>query len=348
MNGLAQKLLSWYSKNKIDYPWRKSTDPYKVWVSEILLQQTRIPVVINYYQKILHRYPDLSSLASANDSDFLALWSGLGYYRRAQNMLECARLIQKLHRGRFPSGSNVLTALPGIGSYTAGALQNICFGELTPAIDGNIRRVLSRLNASNEDLPALFMKIGRSTMPGDFFQSLMELGENVCLPNPLCERCPIRSHCKAYKAGAQLKFPMVREKKKFETFHWYLLVLRTGASHYYIQNTTRAFLKSAWIFPDLLTPTILTPPQQIRRFQVEWGIRVSGIQEASVVQHSVTFRKIVAHILIPKNFELNGSGGKWLNAADFYDHPTSSITAKVLRSLQIQNRQTKPAQQTLK
>jgi A/G-specific adenine glycosylase len=152
MKSLTKHLLAWYDENRILYPWRKTKQPYKIWLSEILLQQTRISVAKKFYEKILKRYPTLKDLARANDSDFLALWSGIGYYRRGQHMLSCAREIVKAHRGIFPFELSDLLKLPGIGKYTAGAIRNIAFGILTPALDGNIQRVLSRLTLSQQNL----------------------------------------------------------------------------------------------------------------------------------------------------------------------------------------------------
>src|SRR5262245_39697566 len=152
MTLLAHDLIQWYRKNRIVYPWRKTKDPYKIWLSEILLQQTRIPIVLSFYPRILERFPDVFELARANDSEFLSLWSGIGYYARAHNMLKCARQIVEKHGGIFPREIDALLALPGIGTYTAGAIRNVCFQELTPALDGNIRRVLSRVVMKRENL----------------------------------------------------------------------------------------------------------------------------------------------------------------------------------------------------
>ena len=347
MNSITRKLVSWYAQVKIPYPWRQSTDPYRVWLSEILLQQTRIPVVLNYYEKFLRRYPDVSMLAKGNDQDFLALWSGLGYYRRAHNMLECARQIANAHRGVFPSEFSALRSLPGIGAYTAGAICNISFNKLTPAIDGNIRRVLARIHASNDDLESTFLQDGAGSEPADYFQALMELGERICLPNPACNQCPVQKHCLAFANGMQQKFPERKPRKKVQIFHWYLLVLNTGSAHYYMQNKNRPFLKNAWIFPDILTTSELSKKEQTRLFRKDWGLKISDISELRMIQHAVTFRKILVHILQTRSYQLNGSQGRWLTQQDFHDHPTSSITPKVLRALKIQNVQSKTAQQTL-
>jgi A/G-specific adenine glycosylase len=330
MQSLTRNLLEWYRLNRVKYPWRLTRQPYRIWLSEILLQQTRIPVVLKFYQKILREYPNFKALAAAEDSKFIAQWSGIGYYRRAQNMLACAREIVQKHDAKFPADLPSLLKLPGIGKYTAGALRNICFNSLTPAIDGNIRRVLSRLTMSEKNLEKNFMELGSGTRSSDFFQSLMELGERICLPNPQCGLCPVRRSCKARKAGKQQVFPAKQIRKRIKTFHWYLLLLESNGSVYFSQNSARPFLRHAWIFPDLLGTKKMLQKELIRRFRNDCGIRLQGLTERKVIKHAVTFRNIYVHVISPASFELNGSRGKWLTREDLAQHPTSSITHKIL------------------
>jgi A/G-specific adenine glycosylase len=348
MKSLTKHLLAWYNENRILYPWRKTRQPYRIWLSEILLQQTRISVAKKFYGKILNRYPTLKDLARAKDSDFLSLWSGIGYYGRGQNMLSCARKIERTHSGIFPSELSELLQLPGIGKYTAGAIRNIAFGVLTPALDGNIQRVLSRLMLSQENLEEDFISLGKGAPSSDFFQALMELGERICLPDPECAVCPVRKYCTARKSGLQKEFPPKKLRKRTEVFHWYLLVLNARGATYFVQNKTRAFLKNAWIFPDLLFTEEQQEQTLVQEFHQAWGIEIDRLAQQSVVRHAVTFRKIQAHILVPQSFQLNGSKGKWLNSLDLESHPTSSITQKALLSLQIKNSQLETAQKALK
>ena len=333
MKAFTNQLLKWYGSNRVLYPWRKTKRPYPVWLSEILLQQTRIPVALNFYEKILHRYPDLKALSEANDSEFLSLWSGIGYYRRAHNMLACAREVMQKHRGTFPRDLSSLLDLPGIGKYTAGALLNICFNRLTPAIDGNIRRVLSRLLMSNSNLESSFTTAGKGAPAADFFQSLMELGERICLPVPLCSNCPVARYCKACEAGLQKEFPRRTNTKRTQIFHWYLLVLKSNGSAYYLLNPSRPFLKAAWIFPDLLVSEKLSSARLKQQFHKKWGIQLKDVREKSVIGHAVTFRKIFAHVLVSDSFQLNEPDGKWMRQIELERHPTSSITAKIHNSL---------------
>lgn len=330
----TKHLLAWYDENRILYPWRKTRQPYRIWLSEILLQQTRISVAKRFYEIILKRYPTLKDLSRAKESDFLSLWSGIGYYRRGYSMLSCARKIVKNHHGIFPSDLPALLELPGIGKYTAGAIRNIAFGILTPALDGNIQRVLSRMMLSQEKLEENFLSLGESAPASDFFQALMELGERICLPDPECSICPLRKDCKARKMGVQRDFPPKKIRKETRIFHWYLLILNSKGAAYYVRNRDRAFLKNVWIFPDVLLTEEKPEHTIIREFQHAWGIEIDAVTKYRVIRHTVTFRKIRVHILVPRSFHLNGSKGKWLNSIDLEKHPTSSITPKVLRTLQ--------------
>lgn len=206
---LRRELLKWYARNRRDLPWRRNTDPYAIWVSEIMLQQTRVAVVVERYQAFMARFPTLVALALASEEEVLALWSGLGYYRRARMLHKAAQFVASQNQGNLPVRSEALRMLPGIGSYTAAAIASIAHGECVAVVDGNVERVLCRLagwqeGASRTGGAALKRKIeGLAAelvdprQPGDFNQAVMELGATVCLPrNPQCLVCPISSHCK--------------------------------------------------------------------------------------------------------------------------------------------------------
>ena len=221
MTGADRKLrgsvLAWYSKNRRDLPWRRSSDPYAIWLSEVMLQQTRVETVIPYYEQFLKRYPDVGSLARAREQDVLALWSGLGYYRRALNLQSAARTLVREHAARIPEDRDSLEALPGIGSYTAAAILSIAFGRPEAAVDGNVIRVLARIAGlrGRRDSTALRREVSeraeilaRGPRAGDWTQALMELGATTCLPrDPLCGRCPASRHCVARRSGVPDRFP---------------------------------------------------------------------------------------------------------------------------------------------
>jgi len=192
------RLLAWYDRYQRSLPWRITSAPYKIWVSEIMLQQTRVAVVIERYREFLRRFPSLRSLATSRESEVLAAWSGLGYYRRARSLRSAARVVMKKHKGKVPSQLEQLKALPGIGAYTAAAIASIAFGEPHAVVDGNVRRVLARI-AGRAVTASSAWKEAQALLsperPGDFNQAMMELGATVCLPAPKCAECPVRDFC---------------------------------------------------------------------------------------------------------------------------------------------------------
>ena len=218
-------LLHWYERNARILRWREEPKPYYVWVSEIMLQQTRVEAVKGYFDRFLAELPDIKALAEAEEEKLLKLWEGLGYYNRVRNMQKAAKLVMEQYGGKLPADYEALKKLPGIGSYTAGAIASIAFGLPEPSVDGNVLRVLKRVAASFDDITKEKVKKElendvRSIMPkdrpGDFNQSLMELGATVCLPNgkPLCEQCPVMHLCKAFHQGAELQIPVKPPKKE--------------------------------------------------------------------------------------------------------------------------------------
>jgi len=218
-------LLHWYERNARILRWREEPKPYYVWVSEIMLQQTRVEAVKGYFDRFVESLPDVKALAEAEEEKLLKLWEGLGYYNRVRNMQKAAKIVMEQYGGELPADYEALKALPGIGSYTAGAIASIAFGIPEPSVDGNVLRVLKRIAASFDDITKEKVKKEletdvRSIMPkdrpGDFNQSLMELGATVCLPNgkPLCEQCPVMHLCKAFHQGVELQIPVKPPKKE--------------------------------------------------------------------------------------------------------------------------------------
>ncbi len=218
-------LLHWYDRNARILRWREEPRPYYVWVSEIMLQQTRVEAVKGYFDRFLAELPDIKALAEAEEEKLLKLWEGLGYYNRVRNMQKAARIVMEEYGGELPADYEALKQLPGIGSYTAGAIASIAFGIAEPSVDGNVLRVLKRIAASFDDITKEKVKkeleedvrcMMPKDRPGDFNQSLMELGAVVCLPNgkPLCEQCPVMHLCKAFHQGIELKIPVKPPKKE--------------------------------------------------------------------------------------------------------------------------------------
>lgn len=218
-------LLYWYERNARILRWREEPKPYYVWVSEIMLQQTRVEAVKGYFDRFLAELPDIKALAEAEEEKLLKLWEGLGYYNRVRNMQKAAQIVMEEYGGELPADYEALKKLPGIGSYTAGAIASIAFGIPEPSVDGNVLRVLKRVAASFDDITKEKVKkeleadvrlIMPKDRPGDFNQSLMELGATVCLPNgkPLCEQCPVMHLCKAFHQGVEMQIPVKPPKKE--------------------------------------------------------------------------------------------------------------------------------------
>jgi A/G-specific adenine glycosylase len=220
---MRRALLDFYDARARPLPWRESEDPYRIWISEIMLQQTRVETVIPYYERWLARFPDIGALAEAPFDDVLHTWQGLGYYTRARNLHRAASLVRERHAGILPDDSAALRALPGIGAYTAGAIMSIAYGRAEPAVDGNVRRVLSRL-LDEPAPPATRLRTVAAALvpadrPGDFNQALMELGATICVPrSPRCGRCPVAQWCAARTAGTQDERPAKKTRSAVPAF----------------------------------------------------------------------------------------------------------------------------------
>ncbi len=220
---LARRILAWYEAHRRDLPWRRTRDPYAIWVSEVMLQQTRVEAVLPYYERFLARFPNVGALAEADEEAVLALWSGLGYYRRARLLRSGALAVMERHGGKIPEDPGALRALPGIGRYTAGAIASIAFDLPEPVVDGNVERVLGRLHALRSPAGAartaevwrLAASLVPPRAPGDWNQALMELGATVCTPRaPRCAICPARRGCAALATGRPEAYPPVRPRSR--------------------------------------------------------------------------------------------------------------------------------------
>jgi A/G-specific adenine glycosylase len=225
-DAVAQRLLAHYHAHARVLPWRSAPgtaapDPYRVWLSEIMLQQTTVAAVIPYFQKFTARWPTVQDLADADEAELMAAWAGLGYYARARNLLACARVVANAHGGGFPADEATLLTLPGVGAYTAAAISSIAFGRRAVVVDGNVERVVSRLFAVEDALPAakpllraLTDRITPDAHAGDFAQAMMDLGATICAPrSPDCMRCPLRASCRAYALDDPARFPVKMPKK---------------------------------------------------------------------------------------------------------------------------------------
>jgi len=261
---LTQPLLVWYRENARDLPWRHTDDPYRIWVSEIMLQQTRVAAVLGYYERFLTAFPTVYDLADASEEQLLKLWEGLGYYSRARNLQKAAKQIARQYDGAFPNRYEALLSLPGIGEYTAGAIASSAFGIPVPAVDGNVLRVISRITECYDDIndakvkKAFRMQVAK-IMPMDaesvriFNQALMELGATVCVPNgiPKCEVCPAREFCKARASGTLSVLPVKSPKKARRIEEKTVFLLVREGSIALRKRADSGLLAGLWEFPNL-------------------------------------------------------------------------------------------------
>ncbi|HSP68172.1 MAG TPA: A/G-specific adenine glycosylase [Bryobacteraceae bacterium] len=247
---LVRRLVRWYERNQRDLPWRRTGDPYPIWVSEVMLQQTRVAAVIPYYERFLARFPRLEDLARASEAEVLATWSGLGYYSRARNLQKAAR--QMVEAGGFPRDYASIRALAGVGDYTAAAVASIAFGLPHAAIDGNVRRVMMRLTGdSDADVGAIAAQLLDGRDPGRWNQALMELGATVCLPRePLCSACPWAAECEAKRLDLQRDLPPPKKRAAIVRKDLVLLVIRRKGR---ILLTPSPRVSGFWDLPELFS-----------------------------------------------------------------------------------------------
>jgi A/G-specific adenine glycosylase len=255
-----QTFLAWYEQEKRLLPWRENRDPYRIWISEIMLQQTQVDTVIHYFNRFMEKFPTLEKLAEAEDEVLLKSWEGLGYYSRARNLKVAANQIMEEYNGIFPQEVEKIQSLKGIGPYTSGAIASIAFDLLEPAIDGNVMRVMSRLFEISLDISIansrktfdeVVRKLISPTFPGEFNQAIMDLGATVCTPvNPLCERCPISSFCQSYEKGTQNNFPVKTKKIRQKPVYYMAIAVKNSLNEYYFeQRNNVGLLANMWTFP---------------------------------------------------------------------------------------------------
>lgn len=303
MNTFSEKLLNWYNNNRRILPWREDPSPYHVWISEIMLQQTRVEAVKRYYARFLDTLPDVQALADAEEDTCLKLWEGLGYYSRVRNLHRAAVTVMEKYDGRIPSSSKELLMLPGIGKYTSAAIASIAFGERIPAIDGNLLRIFSRLQMYGESIkmPAaqkcaadFFASLmperaedGAPNCCGSFNQALMDLGTMICTPasKPDCGHCPISEYCRIHqeKPGQEASLPMIPAQKERKKEHLTVLLIRSGSKTAVRRRPSRGLLAGLYEFPNI--PGALEPDEVrdwLREHSVE-PVRITRICDAEHV-----------------------------------------------------------------
>lgn len=338
---LVTSLLDWYVDRRRDLPWRRSPDPYRVWLSEVMLQQTRVETVIPYFQRFLERFPRIEDLAAAREDDVLALWSGLGYYRRARSLREGARIVVERHGGEFPRDRHEALALPGVGPYTAAAILSIAYGIPHPVVDGNVERVVCRVfriaqNSKSTSTRRRIDTILRDWIPddrpSDFNQGMMELGATVCTPTtPRCADCPIKEHCAGHREGDASSYPRLPARRRSVPVELEVGVLRSGDRFLMERASGTSFLEGLWLFPlvEKTTESLGIADTLAEKL----GVVVRAGETLESVRHSITYRRItlLPRVLEADTIDLHGKDEfRWAQLEELGEGlPVSSICLKI-------------------
>ncbi|MCY0875390.1 MAG: A/G-specific adenine glycosylase [Firmicutes bacterium] len=321
----VRDLLAWYETDKRDLPWRKDADPYRVWVSEVMLQQTRVDTVIPYFERFMDLFPTVAALANASEGDVVKAWEGLGYYSRVRNLQQAVREVSERYNGIVPDSFEAMTSLRGVGPYTAGAVLSIAYGKPLAAVDGNVLRVISRLHKIEEDIAkpatkkqveAYVSRIVPHDQASAFNQALMELGALVCTARtPRCESCPVARHCVARAAGCQARLPVKAAKKPARREHYAVLLLRRqDGSLAVLQRPDKGLLRGLWQLPMVAVEDAVASPDEIRQ-QVQGCLADYGIAESLEVGGVYTHAFTHLHwtLRVVRTDLLDGAtGGDWI------------------------------------
>ncbi|MDR3749606.1 MAG: A/G-specific adenine glycosylase [Acidobacteriota bacterium] len=316
---LRRALLAWYDQHRRELPWRRNTDPYRVWVSEIMLQQTRVAAVLDHYARFMQRFPDVRVLAAVRESSVLAVWSGLGYYHRARRMHQAAKVVVRERRGKFPQSAAGWLELPGIGRYTAAAIASIAFGESVAVVDGNVERVLGRIAGANPGREAAWQRaeaVLDRRRPGDFNQAMMELGATICTPRaPQCLLCPLYTWC--VSRGAEASRPQPPRKRK--ELH-YALARENGAVLLMQRAADAPIMAGMWELP------IIQDDQR------------NGDKPLAKLKHSITDTDYEVTVLPVSAERSHGitADGRWFTRKRWERLALTGLTRKILRRLALE------------
>jgi len=350
---IAHSLLRWYDAHARSLPWRDQPTPYRVWVSEIMLQQTRVETVLPYFERWMQRFPTVEALAAASEQDVLKAWEGLGYYSRARNLHKAARQIVEHYGGQIPAERDALIKLPGVGRYTAGAIASIAFGKNEPALDGNIRRVLARV--FNVAVPArspegerILWDLAEKLLPdrraGDFNQALMDLGASICTPrSPACLICPIAAACQARDLGVQEARPVMDAKPALPHYLVTAAVIQRDGLALIARRPSNGLLGGLWEFPGGKVEAGESLQEGLtREIEEELGVRVIVKEPFGVYRHAFTHFKVTLHAfccLIEQGEPqaLHASELRWAAPGELPNYPMGKIDRQIARRLAEEN-----------
>ncbi len=346
-----RRLLKWFDANQRDLPWRKNRTPYRIWVSEIMLQQTQVATVIDYYLRFMKRFPTVEKLAAAEQSEVLKLWEGLGYYRRARQLHGAAQVVAEQHGGKFPIDFDNVLALPGIGRYTAGAILSISLDQQLPILEGNTIRLFARLLALPDDPRTstnqkLLWEFAESILPrkrcGDFNQALMELGSEVCTPKkPNCSQCPVASDCQAYVQGLQAEIPAPSKKIKYEDLHEAVVVVRKGSG-----SKTKYLVRRCgpderwtglWDFPRYQVADGKVEMALATELKKQTGLTAVITPTTKRIKHAVTKYRITLDCYVAEKptgrLKKNQTATQWVSRDELAGLPMSTTGRKIATAL---------------
>lgn len=344
---LRRRLRGWYETARRDLPWRETRDPYRIWVSEIMLQQTQVATVIPYYERFLARFPDVESLAAANESEVLKLWEGLGYYRRARQLHRAAKTIVDEHGGQVPTDAEQLQSLPGIGRYTAGAILSIARDARLPILEANTLRLLCRLIGYRGDPRAaagqrILWETAEAILPrrevGDFNQALMELGGEVCKPTtPACDTCALESLCMARQQGAEGEIPQKARRPNFESVHEALVVIERRGQILILQRGDDERWAGMWDFVRFPLDARSSPAVIAAEVEAVVGIGIGETRHFTTIEHGVTRFRITLEChrvqAAPRQRPRSTHAWRWVRAAELAELPLSVTARKVANLL---------------
>jgi A/G-specific adenine glycosylase len=348
--GFSHLIMQWYGENKRDLPWRHTNDPYRIWVSEVILQQTRVEQGLAYYHRFVERFPDVESLARAEEEEVMKLWQGLGYYSRARNMHYSARALYRENQSRFPASYDEIRRMRGVGDYSASAISSIAYGEVQPVVDGNVLRVVARFVGIYEPVntPAVRKKVREileklidTDQPGIFNQAIMELGALVCKPKqPLCLHCPVGQDCFAYRNELTRDLPVLTKARplKIRYFH-YLVIISNQEKEHFIwlrKRTGEDIWKNLYDFPLVeaeseLSPEDLENNQQWKDISGSYNLTISPVVETA--RHLLSHRELrVKFILITSN-DFNHPEYLKVKLAELHKYPIPRLIENYLKKV---------------
>ncbi len=357
----VEPLLDWFKVKKRCMPWRQESTPYRRWLSEIMLQQTRVETGIPYFHRFVERYPDIPSLAATQEDEVLKLWEGLGYYSRARNLLKAARVMVEQHGGNFPDTEKEAQALPGVGPYTAAAVLSMAYGVPLPSVDGNVLRVYARLAVMGDNVmeaatvkkvqQALGLIIPRER-PGDFNEAMMELGALVCLPaNPACDQCPVKPHCQAYANGQvdQLPLRIVKDRTTRHHYGVYYLLDSSGTKAAVKKNPPKGLLGGLWAFP--MVERVVAGKKQKESLtsmtgsQLEEQARLDTLKQWQVTLRQVKYKGRKTHVFSHRHWTMDifqgvtkdqalPEGCEWVGVDSLQDLAFPEVYQKVIRLME--------------